>query len=427
MKGFVISWFYPPINSSEGLVTFKLLNKSTIQHDVFTQKDNDLWSYNTSEKSLTNPSITTIFGDSSSLDNWARSCVEYFDKHHKEYDFIMSRAMPPESHVAAIAIKKKYPHIRWIASFGDPIYNSPYSKLAAPVFDPGPNEASLLSPRYIASSAKKILKKQLWLHQTRGDRRDESERQSLEREVFELADTIIFNNPYQKDFMLEQHKSDDRHPETIVLPHTYEEALYPKAKSQKHDKLVLSHIGHLDRIRTPINVLKALERIKSNRPELYFKIELNFYGTLDDLSKIYIVDHGLYDAAHMHKPVTYLESLSIMQQSDWCLLVDANISTQVDKNIYFAAKLADYLGSKTPILAISMVEGASADIIRSTGNILASHSVDEIYMTLIMILEGSIAAKPNDSIRKEYSATAAAKRYDTAITNLVTTGKIDKE
>ena len=27
-KIFVISWYYPPINSSEGLVTWKLLNRS---------------------------------------------------------------------------------------------------------------------------------------------------------------------------------------------------------------------------------------------------------------------------------------------------------------------------------------------------------------------------------------------------------------
>ena len=50
MKGFVISWFYPPINSSEGLVTFKLLNRSEIKHDVFTQKGNQHWSYKKENK-----------------------------------------------------------------------------------------------------------------------------------------------------------------------------------------------------------------------------------------------------------------------------------------------------------------------------------------------------------------------------------------
>ena len=44
-KILVISWFYPPVNSSEGLVTYKLLRKSKNQFDVFTQKKIDLWSY----------------------------------------------------------------------------------------------------------------------------------------------------------------------------------------------------------------------------------------------------------------------------------------------------------------------------------------------------------------------------------------------
>lgn len=418
MKGFVISWFYPPINSSEGLVTFKLLNRSEVQHDVFTQKDNDLWSYNTSEKSLTNPSIGTVFGDSSSLEAWVTSCVEYFDIHHGEYDFIMSRSMPPESHVAAMAIKEKYPHIKWVASFGDPIYNSPYSKIAMPVFDPGPKTARFLTPKYFIQSAKKSLKKQLWNYQTRGDRKDESERQKLERTVLESADMIIFNNPHQQEFMLEQHQLAST-PKSIVLPHSFENTLYPKAKKGSHEKLTISHIGHLDKIRTPVNVLKALKRIRLQRPELYAQLELRFYGTLDDPSKVFIVDNELSGAVNMHKPVDYAESLSIMQQSDWCLLVDANIAKQVDKNIYFAAKLADYLGSKSPILAISMIEGASADIIRNTGNILSSHSVDEIYMTLVMVLESKLKSHASTATLKPYSSSSVVKEYDAMINNLV--------
>ena len=41
----VISWFFPPVNSSEGLVTYKLLNNSKFTYDVYTQNSNDNWSY----------------------------------------------------------------------------------------------------------------------------------------------------------------------------------------------------------------------------------------------------------------------------------------------------------------------------------------------------------------------------------------------
>ena len=44
-KILVITWFYPPVNSSEGLVTYKLLNNSRYEYDVFTQKNSASWSY----------------------------------------------------------------------------------------------------------------------------------------------------------------------------------------------------------------------------------------------------------------------------------------------------------------------------------------------------------------------------------------------
>lgn len=100
------------------------------------------------------------------------------------------------------------------------------------------------------------------------------------------------------------------------------------------------------------------------------------------------------------------------------MLVDANISSYYEKNIFFAAKIADYIGSKTPILAISMIEGASADIMRKTGNILTSHSVDEIYMTLIMIVEGKITHQTYEKEWPKYDARSTAKTYDEIIFGL---------
>lgn len=418
MKGFVISWFYPPINSSEGLVTYKLLNRSSIPHDVFTQKDSSIWSYNKSENELTNKNIRAILGNGKSFEEWRESCVEYYDEHRSEYDFIMSRSMPLHSHEAALLIKKKYPNTRWVASFGDPIYNSPFTKLAATLPTFYGISPRLPNLRYFISLFKHQVKKQLWYYQSRHDRRSEAERKILEYNTLTTADTVIFNNVYQRDFMLKQHNLEVS-PKYIVLPHPYETSLYSKDVPKKRkDKIVITHIGHLDLIRTPIGVLSAVNRLKNKRPDLYKRLDLNFYGVLDNLSKIYVVDQNLFDAVHIHKSITYFDSLKIMQDSNWCLLIDANISTQSEKNIYFAAKLADYLGSKTPILAISMTEGASADIIRETNNIVSSHSIDEIYMTLVMILEKRINVQPTRTSIK-FDAKNIAGIYDQTITSLL--------
>ena len=60
MKGLVYSWFFPPINSSEGLVTFKLLKNSEYNYDVFTQKNDTVWTYGANENKLVSKNINPI-------------------------------------------------------------------------------------------------------------------------------------------------------------------------------------------------------------------------------------------------------------------------------------------------------------------------------------------------------------------------------
>ena len=41
----VITWFYPPVNSSEAQLTAKLLKSSGYSYDIFTQGRSEAWSY----------------------------------------------------------------------------------------------------------------------------------------------------------------------------------------------------------------------------------------------------------------------------------------------------------------------------------------------------------------------------------------------
>lgn len=41
-----------------------------------------------------------------------------------------------------------------------------------------------------------------------------------------------------------------------------------------------------------------------------------------------------------------------MKNSDWLIHIDANLSGVLDENIFFAAKLADYIGADRPILEL---------------------------------------------------------------------------
>ena len=123
----VISWFYPPVNSSEGLVTYKLLKASQYSYDVFTQKNNALWSYGNKDTLPEAKNVNSIFAKAKNLNDWMLEAVEYYRKNIDKYDIVMTRSMPPESHKIGLKLKEINPKLKWIASFGDPLANNPYT------------------------------------------------------------------------------------------------------------------------------------------------------------------------------------------------------------------------------------------------------------------------------------------------------------
>lgn len=427
-KGFVISWFFPPINSSEGLVTFKLLKNSKYNHDVFTQKNNKDWTYGNKEDSLINNNIKNIYGNHESQQVWVQECVDFFRKNSKKYDFIMSRAMPMASHQAALGIKKEFPDKFWIASFGDPVAYSPY------VMIQGPKKPRKFNPVHlplvagvgiigILISTKKTVRVLMSRKRRNTYFKEQQKIKESEQEILRKADKLIFNNPYQLEYMLRSFTAEEKNQikaKSIILPHSFEKSLYQKTKckqAQKNTKKIV-YLGHLDNIRSPKYLFKALAEMKKTNPSQYKKLSFDFYGTMSDKDRLYIYDNDLYDIVQIKKPVDYLESLKIMSQSDWCLLIDGDISAVVEENIYFPGKLADYLGSGAKILAISMLKGASADIIRKTGNILSSYCVDDIKMKLIMIADGKHDDTPKNKGLKEFDAKNVAKLYDEKVVPL---------
>lgn len=421
MKGFVVSRFFPPINSSEGLETFKLLKNSKFKHDVFTQKSNTAWSYGNKDTNLLSENIQTVFSESDSLQEWAQEAVEYYDKHKEDYSFIMTKSMVPEAHEVGLAIKKNYPNVRWIASFGEPIFNNPYnlfSGISNP-YRPLPYGFENTPLSYMLSP-KRMLKSFFWKMRNKKIV-PELKKSKLEKGVFLAADIIVLNNDYQKEHMLKNYPKDIIS-KALVLPHSFDESLYnysndSSVSTHKRDKYIMAHLGNLDEIRNVNLFLKALSRIKKHRPELLHKVEINFYGNMSMSDRANIIDCGLTDVVKIRDSVSYLEGLQIMLSSDLLLLFDANLGEILNENIFFAAKLADYIGAKKAILGITMLDGASADILRKINANVATFSEDDIYNNLVYILANG-ANKLNDNV-EEFNSINVAKKYDAIVEELL--------
>lgn len=415
-KILVISWFYPPVNSSEGLVTYKLLKASKYNYDVFTQKNCSLWSYTNKDTLPPASNVNSIFAKADNLNDWIDEAIEYYKANINKYDIVMTRSMPPESHQIGLKLKEINPNLKWIASFGDPVANNPYTKFSITYASPYSTKVcksfkGIISPkRILKNTIFNIRYKRLHNYYKKKDSK-------LQDTIFKLADCLIFNSSYQKDYMLDGY-DENITKKAMILYHSFDSSLYPKG-NKDNEKIKISYIGLLDSIRNPYILFDAIRALNNEDPNLADKVVFEFYGNISDADKLFIVNYELTDVIKIKKPVNYLESLKIMKDSDWLLLIDANISNVIDKNIFFAAKLADYMGTGNNIFGITMLDGISADILRNLNAITTSYSAQEIKNYLWLIIYQNYKVKMNNEYRKSFDSKVIAKKFDDYITSIL--------
>lgn len=417
----VISWFFPPINSSEGIVTFKLLNNSEYEYDVFTQHNSESWSYGKSDDLTLNNNIHRIDSTASTLEEFEFKAKDYFQKNKQKYDIVMTRSMPEMSHIIGLDIKKIKRDIIWIASFGDPIANNPFTLKALKKENPYAclrygkkiNLLYFISPMRIFRSLRynyayrknynKFIKSNI----------------ILQEQILNNCDYYICNSVNQKDYMLKDYKNKTcLEKKSIILPHSFDDSLYTH-NIYKNKKINFTYVGHLDDIRTPHQLFLAIKRLKEFDKDISEKIVFNFFGNMSDLEKLYLVNNDLLAIVKIQKPVKYLKSLEIMERADWLVHIDANISDIIDNNIFFAAKLADYIGAKRNIFGITMINGISANILREYNCVLAENEADEIFNYLYLIIYDGYSRNVNLNIQDKYSVKTVAKEFDNKIDEIV--------
>ena len=419
-KILVISWFFPPVNSSEGLVTYKLLNNSKYEYDVYTQNSNDSWSYGKNDFLPLNKNIKSIYSNASNLTDFYNEGVKFFENNKNKYDIVMTRSMPEESHMIGLEIKKIKPEITWIASFGDPIGNNPFTLKTLQS-----NNPYSLRNRYQRQmgikeilSLKRILKDIIY---KKNNKKSYNlfikSKNILEKNIVKNADYIICNNDYQKKYIIDNNNVGTE--KFIVLPHTFYEKLYSQKAKKTSSKIVFTYIGHLDDIGTPKLFLEAISDMYQEDSDLKDKVEFDFYGNMSNNDKLYIINNDLTDFVKIKKPISYETSLKIMKNSDWLLHIDANIFDILNENIFFAAKLADYIGTGNKIIGLTMLDGASADILRKINALILTYSKEEIKNYLYLIIYKQFEIKMNKSALNEYNAKVVSNKFDQFIENEV--------
>lgn len=242
--------------------------------------------------------------------------------------------------------------------------------------------------------------------------------QRHEPRTVNAANFIVHSSPYSLDLMLKNHPPEIRR-KTAVIPHAYDEALFPRRAKATNDRILLRYVGVLYGRRSPEPLFQALVKLLARRPDLRDVFHVELVGL--------VPPEMLQTAAALSLPegtistvgsVSFVESLEKMYDADILLLIEADIR----KNLFMPSKLSDYMGAGTPIVGL-VPPGSSEDALQQLG---CWHSrpndIDRISQAveeaLMHVMNRPNASWCDESYRNAFSGTSVARAFTDIVAKL---------
>lgn len=289
-------------------------------------------------------------------------------------DVIVTFGQPMSTHIAGLKLKQQYPHIKWLAHFSDPWVDNIFNNY---------NVWTKWINKYYQDS------------------------------VFKNADQLIFTSEETIDLVTKKYPKEIRS-KSICVPHAFNQNLYGKTDSSFNKKLTIRYIGNFYGDRQPDSLFKALQRLTLHKKEL-FRVEIIGSSTSDlDLRiKLYSLENIVF----LYPPVSYIDSLKLMQKADVLLIVDA----ATDISPFLPSKLIDYIGANKPILGITP-PGASQKLLDEMNFLVADpRNISEISNKLAQIIKNFSRNRfeyIQPSIRDRYSISTVGEQIKSILKNL---------
>jgi hypothetical protein len=245
---------------------------------------------------------------------------------------IISTFPPVNTHLIALALKRRYPSVQWVADFRDPLANSP-SRLASPQDRQFPRLCSFAE-------------------------------QKLQARIFAAADKVVANSDRVADIWRSQVPQYAHKIEHIWNGFDSEEDLGPKPIPPRPFQ-VIAHVGGIFGYRSPGMLLESLERLidagrvdpatvrvrqvgSVSGPELLGRFSrLREIGCLEELGRV-------------PKPQAEAE----LQTADKLLLLDVD---HPDAGQQVPSKVFEYLRIGRPVLAFTPKQSPTERIVLGSG------------------------------------------------------------
>jgi len=298
----------------------------------------------------------------------------------EDIDLILSRSTPVASHIVAY-ILKSISNLPWIADFSDPWTLNPFVSLKIPI-----------------------------LHGVE---------QSLERKVLSKADKIIVTTGRYRDVVVKQFDDiPDIEKKIVVIPNSYDPqdscGVNQTISREDHCSLTMTYMGRFYGSRRPEYFFEALSLLKNDYEPLKINLKIIGGSKRDNISLGRLVErYGVNELVQILPPVSHAEAFNHLANSDVLLLIDAPSDRE---SMFLPMKLLEYLAIERPILALTPMNGESADIIRATrtGHVVVPTDIQGIKSAIedyyLAFLNSELSIAPNMEEIKKYSIQNSVKK-----------------
>lgn len=276
-------------------------------------------------------------------DNFLRRAsaeISYLMKRN-DYCALVTFGQPWIDHLVGLAVKKQKPELPWLAHFSDPWADNP--------FDAGEDSAL---------------------------------RAALNDEALVLAnaDAVAFVSEETLELVLRKYDAPMLQ-KAFVLPHCFDDDLrralppYPKAGTQ----LRIVYTGSVyPGKRTPDVLLRALARLNQEEG-VRDLVTVDFVGYVPPDYPAKLEALGLFGQVRFLGQAGYMTALAAASEASALLLIDA----AADVSVFLPSKIVDYVMLDKPILGITPLAGASAELLRQFGHPIAAPDDEEsVYEVL---------------------------------------------
>ena len=245
--------------------------------------------------------------------NWAKSASKYGIElvKREKFDVMFSMHEPPSSHICALKIKEEFRDLPWVTYWSDPWLKD--------------------STRANISKARRKFEG------------------SFEKKIVELSDRFIFVTKANRDDYVSSYNIPLE--KTFIVTRGYDEKQYSEIKKSSKpslinkDKINFVYAGEIfSKLRDVNPFIVALNYIKDKNVELYNKLNVMFFGNIDDediKNKLMQVEN-----VNVSPRIPYDEALGYMLNSEVLLLFGNKNSKQIPAKIY------DYFGADGLIFVI---------------------------------------------------------------------------